>query len=147
MTVLLFCLLGQLVSFDNQQYCEVSGTPEQQLAFYVAFRDSCSPDWRNNNQAFWAREWERVTEDVKTNKAMWYRSDRATTQALARVIVCRGYVVRFKVIVQPFGSFWLYYNSAIHALLMILGLLGIVGWMKWRKRKRQSGSVASRDTS
>ena len=148
MNVLLFCVLGQMVSFNDMQgYATVIGTPEQQVCFYEVWRDYVSPAWRQGPQEFWVKEWARVQQDARSSQRLMYSTDKRTRAALIQTILFRGYTVRFEVIVKPFGSFWLYYNSAVHALLMILGLCGIIGWMQWRKRKKRCGSGALTATS
>lgn len=140
-TTLFLCVVGQMVSFEGPQgFATVVGNPAQQIEFYEVWRDYVHPSWREQSQEHWLKEWNRIQVDVFHRQELLYSTNRETRMALAKAIVLRGYTVRFQVTVDPFGKFWIYYNSIAHVLIVVV-LAAAVGLWYWRRVKRGTKRV------
>lgn len=136
MIVLSLLVIGQMVSFEGPYgYATVTGNPEEQIRFYEIWREYIHPTWRDDGQMFWIKEWTRIQKDVHRSQELLYSTDRRTRTALAQAIILRGYTVRFRVTIDPFGKFWIYYNSIGHAIVAIGALILFSVWYRRRTKR------------
>lgn len=132
----LLCCFAQIVSFDGPEgYARIGGQPDQVIRFYDEWSEYVWPERCNANELKWfQKQRDRVVRDARNgNGDLLFTTDRHTRMGLFQAIMFRGYNVRFRATVHPFGSFWIYYNSIAHAVICIVAL-GCCVWFLRRKR-------------
>src|SRR6185437_1148108 len=141
MTIFAALIIGQMIQFQSDRgYAECVGTKEQVASFYVTWKFCCDPNCQTTNKATWDR-WDKLWAD-NLSETMLFQNDRATRLGIAKAVFYRGLWVRFRVRIDPFGSFWVYYSPWVHVAATIGFLLGVIWWLKRRMNRQCKSSPA-----
>lgn len=125
MTIFAALVLGQMIQFQSAEgYAECVGTKKQVTAFYETWKDCVDPRCRKTNA------WIRHDKYLADGGTLLFTTDRETRISVAKVAFSRGCWIRFRVRIDPIGSFWIYYHPWIHSSLTAMILLGVGLWIR-----------------